>query len=279
MRSSSLGFTGLALSIGLTLGSLSACSSTSARATYEDDAGPVTEVPEQNGKPKDPPGEPPIETGGDAGADAAPPDTCARTAPSNACGLIAQCGCTLAQTCDIVDGKGGVGCVTAGLAAMGAACINTSGCARGLTCVFGTCHAFCDNAGSACTIAQTGGCEQVKDSTGASLPSFEVCRVACDLRSTTACGASGAAGTGVCMVDDAGNTDCIGVDGTVRAAGQSCGEAQECGPGTVCASTGSSGSTCHKWCKVGSADCGGTVQCVSFQTPVKVGPDTFGVCP
>lgn len=257
-----------------------ACSSTTARTSYEPDAGTVTEEPEQNSRPETPPPDDgPVGTGGDAGADTAPPDTCKRTAPSNACGLVDQCGCTLAQTCDIADGAGAVACVTAGLAAMGAACVNTSGCARGLTCVFGTCHAFCGNAGSACTLAGTGGCEQVKDSTGASLPNFQVCRVSCDLRNVSGCGTSGAAGTGVCMVDDLGNTDCIGVDGTVRTAGQTCSDTQECGPGTVCASTGSSGNTCHKWCKVGSTDCGGSVQCLSFSTPVKVGTDTFGVCP
>ena len=164
------------------------------------------------------------------------PDTCKRTAPSNKCGLVPQCGCTLAETCDVEDSSGNVGCVTAGKAAMGAPCVATAGCALGLTCVFGTCHAFCDNPGSACTAPKTGGCIQVKSAAGAPIPNLTVCRVACDLRDVSACGGTTAAGTGVCMVDDNGATDCA--TGGTRTVNQTCTPTDECGPGLVCTLTG-----------------------------------------
>ncbi|HSO35265.1 MAG TPA: hypothetical protein VLT33_22205 [Labilithrix sp.] len=260
--------------VGLSV--LGACSSSSERQSFTDDSGITPTLPPQQTKPDARP-EDPVDPVTDASAEADAPDTCKRTGPSNKCGLAPQCGCTLAETCEVQDGTGNVDCVTAGLAAMGAACVNTSGCARGLTCMYGTCHAYCDNPGSACKLPKTGGCEQVKNSGGTAVPNLSICRVACELRDVTACGASGSAGTGVCQVDSAGNTDCV--KGGTRAVGQVCTPTDDCGPGLVCAGNATSGNTCRKWCRVGTNDCGGAVACTSFTTKVMVGAVEYAGCP
>jgi hypothetical protein len=234
-------------------------------------------MPEQTATPSKTTQSSPATTGDpDASVKPDAPDTCVRTAPSKKCGLVPQCGCTLAQTCDVQDSMGNVDCVTAGKAAMGAACIATAGCAVGLTCVFGTCHAYCDNPGSACTGAKLGGCVQVNDQASAAIPHLSVCRVACDLRDLTACGPTSAAGTGVCQVDDKGNTDCAA--GGTQAVGQTCSPTADCGPGLVCTTAGAV-TSCKKWCRVGTADCGGTTACNGFQTKIMVSGVEYGACP
>ena len=263
--------------IALLVGSAAACATSVEREPFTEEA-PTTpaQTPEQTAVPEKTPQSAPVTT--DAGSAPDAPDTCKRTAPSNKCGLVPQCGCTLAETCDVDDGSGNVSCVTAGKAPMGGACIATPGCAKGLTCVFGTCHAFCDNPGSACTVAKTGGCIQVKNTGGTAIPNLSVCRVACDLRDVNACGGTTAAGTGVCMVDDTGVTDCA--KGGTRTVTQACTPTDDCGPGLVCTTsgTGTAGS-CKKWCRVGTNDCGGTTACNGFQTKVMVGGVEHGACP
>ena len=265
----------------LALLTAAACScSPVARAFDDEDAGVTTDMPEQTSTPKPTDDGGPVSTGGDAGLTPDGASSCTTTPPSNKCGLVAQCGCTLAETCDVTDNAGNVSCVTAGLAAMGVPCVNTSGCARGLTCAGGTCHAFCDNPGSACTVAKTGNCLQLQDSTNKDVPNLAICQVACDLRDAAACGGVSAAGVGVCFDDGKGGTDC-GVGGPA-ALNATCSDTVNCGPALVCVNTTSGSTTtssCKKWCKVGSTDCGGTVMCTGFSTKVMVGTSEFGVCP
>lgn len=261
--------------------SSSACSSSTERAPFSsEDAATPAPLPEQSAPPGDTGQPEPVTNESDAGAEPDAPDTCKRTAPSNKCGLAPQCGCTLAQTCDLEDSSGNVACVTAGKALMGAPCISTEGCAVGLTCVYGACHAFCDNPGSACTVANAGGCIQVMATGNTPIPNLTVCRVACDLRDANACGGTTAAGTGVCMVDEQGHTDCAA--GGTRTVGQTCSPTDDCGPALVCTVTGSAtNGTCKKWCRVGKADCGGTstTTCNGFSTKVMVGTVEYGACP
>jgi hypothetical protein len=213
--------------------------------------------------------------GGDAGNDAG---ACKLSPPNNVCGHVDQCGCTLAETCDVVDATGNVGCIAAGTAPMGHACTSTAGCQRGLTCMFGTCHAFCDNAGSACGKPNTGKCYQVKTQAGQPAPNYQVCMVQCDVRDANACGGTTAAGSAACLPDGEGGTDCE-TAGT-RAAGQSCDSANRCGAGTVCVVTnGQPSGTCKKWCRVGvNADCGGAT-CAGFQTKEIIRGVEHGHCP
>ncbi len=262
--------------VGVSL--LAACSSTSDRTLgFTEDSGITPTPPPQQTRPDAKIDEPIVDPTNDGGAEADAPDTCKRTAPSNKCGLAPQCGCTLAETCEVQDGVGAVDCVTAGLAPMGSACVNTAGCARGLTCMYGTCHAYCGNPGSACTAPKTGGCEQVKNTGGTAIPNLSVCRIACDLRDATACGTTSSAGTGVCQVDAAGNTDCA--KGGTRTVGQTCTPTDDCGPTLVCAGNVTNGNTCRKWCRVGTADCGGAVACVAFAPPVVVNGVGYAGCP
>ncbi len=206
-------------------------------------------------------------------------DDCKKAPPSNACGVAPQCGCSASETCDVIDSKGNVGCVAHGKAAMGHPCTSTAGCGKGLLCVFGTCHAPCNNPGDACGVANTGSCMQVNATGGVAIPNLAVCLVSCDPVNPTSCGGKTAAGTGVCLVDDEGTTDCQS-GGNVAENG-ACGPNAECGPGLVCINQTTGGSVCKKWCKVasGKADCGGTQDCRSFQTKVMVGTVEYGACP
>lgn len=203
------------------------------------------------------------------------PDNCAKPYPGAVCGLTPQCGCTSKETCDIADTSGSVHCVAAGLAPIGAPCVTTSGCRQGLTCVFGTCHELCQLAGATCQTASKGECTQVNAPGGAPIPNFKVCRVECDVRDPTACGGITGAGSGVCMVDDQGRTDCA--KGGTRGEDEACTPADECAPGLVC-TTSAGNNTCKRWCRVGEAtDC--TVgTCRSFSTKVIIRGVEHGVC-
>jgi len=257
-----------------------ACSSTPERTPFVDEPTPVPTAPPTSTPPKPTPQPTPGETENDGGAEADAPDTCKRTAPSNKCGLVPQCGCATGETCDVDDGAGNVSCVTAGKAAMGTPCTTTAGCAAGLTCVFGTCHAYCDKPGAACTQPKTGACLQVKGQGGTAIPNYAVCLVACDLRDAASCGGTTAAGTGICMLDGQGGTDCANVAGTPKALNQACAPEDDCAGGLVCVVTGSATTgSCKKWCRVGTNDCGGTTTCNSFQTKVMVGTTEYAACP
>lgn len=204
---------------------------------------------------------------------------CTKAAPSNVCGVAPQCGCGPTQTCDVTDTQGSSECVSAGKAPMGSPCTATSGCAVGLTCIGGTCHAFCNNPGSACTAPGTGVCEQIKQA-GNAIPNLAICRVACAPQDPMSCGGTTLAGTGVCMVDDQGGTDCQA--GGTLGENAKCSPTDDCGPALVCVTTtqgSTSTSSCKKWCRVGQNDCGAGKTCAGFKTAVKVGAVEYGACP
>jgi hypothetical protein len=158
---------------------------------------------------------------------------------------------------------------------MGHPCTATAGCALGLTCIFGTCHAYCDEK-QACSEGGTGACVQIETASGAAVPNLRICRVACALHDPASCGGKTNAGIGVCYVDDNGATDCQ--EGGPRTENQTCSATQACGPGLVC-TTSSSSSTCKRWCRVGQKDCGTGKTCTGFSTEVKVGDVVYGACP
>jgi hypothetical protein len=261
-----------------------ACSAGSTRTPFGDESPTdpaATSTSDQTAaKPPATPPSGPVTSTGDASVPDAP-DTCVRTAPSNACGLAPQCGCAGGgtETCDVQDATGNVACVAAGKAAMGHPCTTTAGCAAGLTCVGGTCHAYCDTAGAACGQPGTGSCLQIQ-SNGVDVPNLKVCLVSCDLRDANACGGTTAAGTAGCVVDDTGNTDCQKAGAVALNA--ACSATSVCAPSLVCVNV-SQGSTtssvCKKWCRVGTSDCGGTTACTGFQTKVLVSGTEYGVCP
>ncbi len=266
---------------------LAACAANGSRASFDEaanednapapaDSTPPPAKTSQSGTvpPPAPPSAPP------------PPPTdagsCTPATPTSKCGLVPQCGCTLAETCDVADSAGNTQCVTAGTATEGKPCTTTAGCARGLTCVFGTCHELCNDTSKACTTSSgTGGaCINVQTTGGGSIPGYDVCLVKCDLRDASACGGTTAAGTGACMADDKGNTDCEKTTGN-QGDGQTC-TGTDCAPGLVCVSVTSGGSTsslCKKWCLVGSSDCGTGKTCGGFATKMMVDGKEYGACP
>lgn len=229
----------------------------------------------------DAPAPTPIETNDTPPGDEDPaPSNCKTAAPSNACGVVPQCGCSKTETCDVVDSKGTAKCVAFGKATMGKPCTATAGCAQGLTCVFGTCHAFCDKPGSACTQPGTGACVQVTAQSGgggAAIPNLAVCMVQCAPQDASSCGGKTNAGIGACYVDNQGGTDCQ--TSGAKTENQVCANADECGPGLVCITPSTGSSVCKRWCRVSTSDCGGSVQCRGFSTKVMVGTVEYGACP
>ncbi|MBX3206774.1 MAG: hypothetical protein KF764_17015 [Labilithrix sp.] len=263
-----------ALTLSVLAGSFVACSSGSTRAAFDTTA----TDPADSTDPETPaPGEGPTEATSDAGGGGeAPPGECARAAPSNVCGVSPQCGCASEQTCDVVDTNGHSRCVTAGNAPMGHPCTTSAGCAVGLTCTFGICHAFCNDPTKACSQPKTGACAQIRTTEGADIPNLAICRVACDPHDETSCGGTTPAGTGSCRVDDKGNTECQA--GGTRRAGETCSPTEECGPALVC-TTSSAGSTCKRWCRVGRTDCADGKTCAAFASEVNVRGVVYGHCP
>jgi hypothetical protein len=237
-------------------------------AAPEENAAPADEEPASTPLPAQEEEPAPEET---------PPSNCKTAAPSNACGVVPQCGCSKTETCDVVDAKGTAKCVAFGKAAMGKPCTATAGCAQGLTCVFGTCHAFCNTPGKACTQSGTGACVQVAAEGGTAIPNLAVCMVNCAPQDPLSCGGKTNAGTGVCFVDDQGGTDCQ--TGGTRTENQACTPTDDCGPGLVCVKPSTGSDSCKRWCRVGTSDCGGTAQCRGFSTKVMVGTAEYGACP
>lgn len=157
---------------------------------------------------------------------------------------------------------------------MGHPCEATASCARGLTCLFGICHAFCSDPSSACTAPRTGSCAQIKTTEGADVPNLTICRIACDLHDPMSCGGTTNAGTGVCRVDANGETECQA--GGSRTEGETCTPEDDCGPGLACTNS-TAGSTCKRWCRVGQNDCG-TKKCTGFKNEVNVRGVVYGAC-
>ena len=255
-----------ALSATVLAASLVACSSDSERDGFES----TTTSPTDPKRPDA--GESTSSASGDAApdsADPAAPDDCKRAAPSNACGVSPQCGCSAGRTCDVVDSNGNARCVKAGEAPMGHPCTSSGGCGVGLTCVFGTCHAFCNNPGDACGQPGTGACTQVKTTDGADVPNLAVCRVACEPHDPATCGGA------VCIIDAEGNTECQ--SGGSRKEGETCSPEEECGPGLGCVTAGDE-STCRRWCRLDADDCGPNMECTGFSPEVLVRGVAYGSC-
>ena len=179
-----------ALLAGIAL--IAACGGSGERVAFAPDAGDPVDPLEEELPPPPPPQPTPVTPTGDASVP--PPGDCKTAAPSNACGLAPQCGCAPSETCDVVDAQGTVACVAFGKAAMGHPCTATPGCAKGLTCLFGTCHAFCGEPGKACAEQGTGACVQVAGQGGGAIPNLAVCRVSCAPHDPSSCGGETNAG-------------------------------------------------------------------------------------
>lgn len=266
------------LLLGAVTATVVACSARAPRAAFTDDqptepAAPTNDDLTSDDGPTPGDGQPPKPNG-----DPSPAPACKKAPPSNACGVAPQCGCGANETCDVPDASGQAVCVAAGSVAMGQPCTRTSSCAQGLTCIFGTCHAFCDNPGRACALPGTYGCEQIKTTEGDDVPNLSICRTACAPHEPSSCGGKTTEGVGVCYADGKGGTDCQ--SGSAKIEGDECSPKDACGPGLVCTTVKTtSKSTCKKWCRVGQADCGAGNTCNGFNPEVKVGAVVYGACP
>lgn len=254
------------LSATVIAATLVACSSDGSRAGFE-------ATSSHSANPKKPgssdPAAPGTEAAPEAGATASPASDCHKSAPSNACGVAPQCGCSEGKTCDVVDSDGNARCVKAGKTPMGHPCTSTAACATGMTCIFGTCHAFCNNPGDSCSLAGTGACVQVKTTEGAPVPNLAVCRVACAPHDPASCGGA------LCIIDQDGNTECQ--SGGSRKEGEACSPEEECGPGLGCVTSGEK-STCRRWCRLAEDDCGPEHACTGFSPEVLVRGEPYGAC-
>ena len=254
------------LSATVIAGSLLACSSGSSRAGYETTSTDSTDP----GKPgASDPSASGSEQGGPGSDGGAAAEDCKTAPPTNMCGVSPQCGCAAGKTCDVVSTGGSARCVSAGTKPMGHPCSATAECAVGMTCVFGTCHAFCSKDGEQCSQPGTGACTQVKTTEGKDVPNLAVCRVACEPYDPGTCGGA------VCIIDGDGNTECQ--SGGSRAEGETCSPEEECGPGLGCVTTEDK-STCRRWCRLGENDCGGDKVCTGFDPEIVVRDTAYGSC-
>ena len=195
---------------------------------------------------------------------AAPVASCAKLSPTDACGLLAQCGCAADETCDLVSAR--ATCVKAGAKTAATSCATTSDCARGLTCRGGACRPFCDGA-TACGAPGLGACASPVEAAS----TVQACAVTCELQAPAkTCGA------GTCALD-ATTTDCRPAG--AKAIGASCAGATECVAGATCAPT-IYGRMCLRWCRIGTGECPGFGICTNpFSSNITVSGVSYGVCP
>lgn len=177
---------------------------------------------------------------------------CAKTAPSNLCGLAPQCGCAANETCDITNkATGAVSCTLAGGGPLASLCTTSSQCAKGLACAYGACRPYCAAINTACSgMAGVGMCTELYDPPGTLVPNGKVCTITCDLRNPSA----------VC-----GSNNCI-YDGSVKATDcdksgtkdlyDACSSYNDCKQGMACVNNPFFGPECEKWCRIGQSDCG-----------------------
>ncbi len=186
--------------------------------------------------------------------DAAAP--CMTVPPSSTCGLVPQCGCPATQTCDVTnDTTGATACVAAGVVALGLACATTSNCARGLSCIFNVCHAYCPTAGQSCTAANMGICFAAELAPGKTTPNRNACTIHCDpMNSALACGTNGCNYFSFDRV-----TDCRPAGQKVQF--QACTTTtDQCAAGFSCNLHPTRGKECEKWCR-NNNDCGSPTRC------------------
>lgn len=217
----------------------------------------------------------------DSGTDARlPSDSAVADASTCAspCDLVAQCGCGIAETCDL-DERGTSACVLAGNERPGRPCLSTRECARGLVCANQVCRAPCETLGAACPGANAGSCtEYPRNESDAGAPiKYSACAVPCNYADEAACGFTPGDLLAVACVyrPTTNTTECLKVRNVQLQSGV-CNADAECGAGRVCIpSTGFS--SCRRLCKVGDPNaCGG---CGPFTPTRVVAGVTYGFCP
>ncbi len=218
----------------------------------------------------------PTDTGsGDTGSgDTGPTDTGCKPADGAACTFAPQCGCGTGLNCDVTSVDGSASCVPAGAKTLGQSCKDLGECAKGLTCVFGACQAFCASpsdcpkAGSACLPVLY---YDSTTKTTKAIPGFTDCAAPCDpLAPSKVCGAGPN-----CLFADATHTTCAGGGTGVGASACSSTNPFSCAPGYLCLST----NECRRWCRIGfSGDCPSGKTCGALTDHPKLSGVEYGVC-
>lgn len=240
-----------------------------------------------------------------AAADLAPrpPDlapVCAHPAGSS-CGVAPECGCSGGTSCTITDDtSGATSCIQPGSTPNYSVCTGSGAgqCQAGSTCVDGVCEPYCAT-GTDCSGGYRA-CEQVQNSSGASIPGFLTCSQYCDPTSpqSTAAPYAGCGPTVSCLPATNGITACLAPTTASGTDGAPCGDSlfnpknpvqSDCAPGYGCVNVGIGGLLnvfeCERFCHVGhDEDCAslnsdaGTYSCTSFNPSLYAGPVEIGAC-
>lgn len=179
------------------------------------------------------------------------PEACSPTSPSGGAPEFLNC-----QPGERCEWNGSVfACSTGtGSGARGATCSTSSSCARGLSCLFGHCYAYCESGGAACDTGYV--CRATGTSSGTH--TYGGCTPAnCNpFDPTDATGPYVPCESGVkCHFADSISVRC-GIVGTLMEA-EKCNSSAECGPGLFCIFWKDTGGKCVLPCRtaMGNADC------------------------
>ena len=202
----------------------------------------------------------------------------ANTCTTQPCDLHSQCGCTPPLTCDIdFTDLMGTACRAVNVpGTQTSLCSSFSECAASHVCVGGRCQRYCD-ADNDCGQPRGACAIQLTDQNDLAIPGATTCSSSCDPTNSAAGGCPTGQKCG--FFEGIGGRDIV--DCTTPGAGAigaTCTTDATCASNTYC-TTLSAQTRCRKICQVGSAQCGGSVQCIGFTTPLVVGGTTYGICP
>ena len=209
---------------------------------------------------------------------------CALALADNPCAVFPQCGCSLAQTCEVLGASGITACAEYGTTLDYGVCtgVGAGQCAQGTQCIGGVCKPYCSS--DADCLGPNRLCLQITDtgfSTGKPIPGLKVCSAGCDLLNPAAVCRAGVQCYVLENEKHKQTPDCVAPAGTGMGPGACAGSKQaDCSPGWACVITGPNVGSCSKWCRMAhsSEDCPSTLQCVGNQPVTLIGGIEYGSC-
>lgn len=256
----------------------------------DDDIGPIADA--APGAPDARPGAPDARPGAPDARPGAPdaqpgaPDAAA-TCPRTPCDLVAQCGCTPPQVCDLsLTNLGETTCRTVDTPGMvGSACSALQDCAGGFVCVDGNCQQYC-NVDADCGDPRRK-CIITLQSGGTPIPNATTCSSACDPTDAAAGGLCPAGFSCTLAFDDPDMDPQSGDEipfATCNQAGsatqgQTCSTTSDCAINHLCINTGT-GSVCARVCTLSPAggECSGTTSCGGLVPRMVIAGTEYGAC-
>lgn len=239
-----------------------------------------------------PDGEPvPVDAKVDAAVDASP-DAPGSQCSRQPCSILPQCGCDNAATpvCDLDFANLATGATKCRAdnfhGTESTTCTMAATCAAEHVCV-GRCRRYCDDdddcpgAGGLCIINLTTGNPPMN------VPGVKTCTTEC-VPSQTA-NVTCPAGWACHVYRETGGamrylTDCEAPPGSGGTVGAACTTNGGCNPGLDCVTLNPGGTQCRPTCICPGGNCaagtcpGGSGSCRGYQTPVVIGPITYGAC-